>query len=308
MRGAGGAATRARSLVGRSDRTAAGLAAFTLLVAGCSRRQAEEPLDLAPRIAAEAEALAARFSLGTLLTVLLVAFSAWLVTALLRLLVRGMWRLGFDTQRRLAVIRPRIQLGLIVAVLAWACGSAVRTAPTLSVLVFPLAALAVLWLFGRPLQNFAAGLWLILSHRIRVGDRIVVEQHEGLVEELGWGRVCLRGPGGVRVDLPARDIVSSRIEVSGARNTHPLVFDIPIGPGQGGGGSLQRVAVRLVKLCPYRVARTEVRVEERGERLRVRFHTWNEAAAELASELLREQLAQYTGSSPPARQPGEPSG
>ena len=263
------------------------------LLSGCGQAATPSSDRFGERLVAEAEGLARQFSLGTLALVLMGLGVAVVGVVLSRLLVLGLWRLGFDTRRRLSVLAPLVRTASIIAGVLWGLSGLLSAAPLLSVVFLPATGLALLWLFGRPLENLACGLWLILSRRVRVGDRLRVGRHEGLVEHLGWGRVALQSTGAVRVDLPARDLLLAQVEVARERNSQPVSIRVYLASVEDS-PALRRDAQRLALLCPYRVASTDVRVTRvDASTLQIRLHTWSEPAARLAEEHLRDALERW---------------
>jgi small conductance mechanosensitive channel len=69
------------------------------------------------------------------------------------------------------------------------------------------------------LSNLVAGLVLALSQPIRLGDRIRVDEHEGVVEEIGLTFTYLRADDGHRIVYPNSVLAATAIENQTSRDS-----------------------------------------------------------------------------------------
>ncbi len=144
------------------------------------------------------------------------------------------WGQGFS--------RTLLASGAVVAVIA---GFAVRT----------------------PLANIAAGVQLALTQPFRLGDRITVNDLDGVVEEIKLSYTVLRRDDGRRVYLPNEQLIgSSIINATIEDPTRAEIVTVPVAHG----ADLDSVRRRLLEIAfaiPGRVASPEpvvlfVRVDE----------------------------------------------
>ncbi len=68
------------------------------------------------------------------------------------------------------------------------------------------------------LSNLVAGLVLALSQPIRLGDRVRVDERDGVVEEIGLTFTYLRGDDGRRIVYPNSVLAASALENETARD------------------------------------------------------------------------------------------
>ena len=101
------------------------------------------------------------------------------------------------------------------------------------------------------LANFVAGVMIAVNQPIRLGDRVVIADVEGIVEDVGLTYTRLRTPDNRRVLIPNEELASSRVaNMTADRPGQP-------GPGPGDGSGHRR-----------RDARARGAVRARGRRAR----------------------------------------
>jgi len=239
-----------------------------------------------------AREVAAQLSLPAFIAYVAAAatFAATLVG--IRLLLVSLWRLGFDGERRLTLLVPIAEVLSVVAVLVWLIARWLRLSPHLLVVFFPLGTLGSLWVFAGHVRNLSAGALLVLTRRIRQGDRIQVRGHSGVVREVGLGRTLLRRSDGSRVYVPNQDLLASTLTVARERLTEPIEVVVPM--SESDGASLLETARRLALVSPYRALGTPIDVRWDHPRgvLHVHLHAWSEGAARLATKALRNALVE----------------
>ena len=118
--------------------------------------------------------------------------------------IRTRWRV----LRRLAVLSV-IVVGVASAALNFpetrlAAGAALSSAAVLAVIIGFAA--------QSTLSNLVAGLVLALSQPIRLGDRVRVDDRDGVVEEIGLTFTYLRGDDGRRIIYPNSLLAASTLE------------------------------------------------------------------------------------------------
>ncbi|MCL4302167.1 MAG: mechanosensitive ion channel family protein [Anaerolineae bacterium] len=112
-----------------------------------------------------------------------------------------------------------------------------------SVIVFPnftpaqliqllgIGSVAVGFAFRDILQNFLAGILLLLTEPFRIGDQIIVSGFEGTVEDIQARATTLKTYDGRRVVIPNADLFTDSVIVNTALEQRRLEYDVGIGYG-----------------------------------------------------------------------------
>jgi small-conductance mechanosensitive channel len=170
---------------------------------------------------------------------------------------------------------------------------AFRVAPVLTSVFALLFLLGVLFLSG-VVPNTFVGIAVTLRRRIRVGDRVKVGSHEGVVREIGLTQLHLRGADGSTVLVPNRLMAELPVVVERARNSVPvrvrLKVEHKLTPAQ-----LERLR-QIALLSPYRAPDSLIDVSRNPEdeyAISVEIQAWSgraqrDARAQLESALRRE--------------------
>jgi small conductance mechanosensitive channel len=118
-------------------------------------------------------------------------------------------------------------LGVLVAVAIVA--PSVKPANVVSVL--GIGSVAIGFAFKDILQNFLAGILLLLREPFRVGDQIVFKDFEGTVEDIDTRATRLRTYDGRRVIIPNGEIYTTAVMVNTAFDARRSQYDVGIGYG-----------------------------------------------------------------------------
>ncbi|MBE7217724.1 MAG: mechanosensitive ion channel family protein [Caulobacteraceae bacterium] len=118
-------------------------------------------------------------------------------------------------------------VGLLVAVAVVA--PSVKPANVISVL--GLGSVAIGFAFKDILQNFVAGILLLLNEPFRVGDQIVFESFEGTVQSIDTRATLLKTYDGRRVVVPNGEIYTKSFIVNTAFASRRAQYDVGIGYG-----------------------------------------------------------------------------
>jgi small conductance mechanosensitive channel len=150
-----------------------------------------------------------------------------LVTAIVaRLIDRAMARrdLPPDAETRYRVLRRTIATGVVfVGILSAllvipqvrAIAGGLLASSALLALIIGLAAQTTL-------SNFVAGLLIALTQPLRLGDRVSVDDQDGVVEEIGLMYSFIRTPDNARLVIPNAKLASDTILNSTIRSTEKL--------------------------------------------------------------------------------------
>ncbi len=94
-----------------------------------------------------------------------------------------------------------------------------------------IGSVAVGFAFRDILQNFLAGILLLITEPFYIGDQIVVGSYEGTVEDIQTRATLLRTYDGRRVVIPNADLFVDSVIVNTAFNKRRLEYDVGIGYG-----------------------------------------------------------------------------
>ena len=200
--------------------------------------------------------LAELFSLKSLLVTALVIAAAFVIQQAAERLLRLFWRLGFDTERRLAAPASLLSLGLAAAVVLFIAHMIFRAAPIFAVALCLALLGAALWSSGF-LADAVAGVGLILRRPLRLGDRVTLATHVGIVRAIHLTKLELKSSDGDTIVVPNRLVNQHALNIERARNTVPVVVGVELAdPSE----ARIRMLRRSLLLSPYRAPGTAVEI------------------------------------------------
>lgn len=97
--------------------------------------------------------------------------------------------------------------------------------------VLGLSSVAIGFAFRDILQNFLAGILLLLSEPFRIGDQIVINDFEGTVEDIQTRATFIKTYDGRRIVIPNSNLFTNSVTVNTAHDKRRLQYDIGIGYG-----------------------------------------------------------------------------
>ncbi len=161
---------------------------------------------------------------------------------------------GRQRARSLGLVLGRVSQGLIVflgmmvaLVIAVPGFQPSDLAQTLGI-----GTVAIGFAFRDILQNFLAGILLLLSEPFRIGDQIVVGAYEGTVEDIQTRATFLRTYDGRRVVIPNSNLFTQSVTVNTAFERRRLEYEVRVS------GSNDVEHARQVVLNAVRAAQTDV--------------------------------------------------
>ena len=89
------------------------------------------------------------------------------------------------------------------------------------------------------LQNFLAGILILLTEPFRIGDQIVFKDFEGTVEDIQTRATMIRTYDGRRVVIPNSELFTNSVTVNTAFERRRLQYDVGIGYGDDVGRAKQ---------------------------------------------------------------------
>ncbi len=120
-----------------------------------------------------------------------------------------------------------ILLGLLVALVIALPGFT----PGRLVEFLGLTSVAIGFAFRDILQNFLAGILILLTEPFRIGDQIVFKDFEGTVEDIQTRATMIRTYDGRRVVIPNSELFTNAVLVNTAFEHRRLQYDVGIGFG-----------------------------------------------------------------------------
>lgn len=167
-----------------------------------------------------------------------------------------------------------IALGLLVV--ATIVFPSVKPADVLATL--GVGSIAIGFAFKDILQNWLAGLLLLLRQPFRQGDQIVVGKHEGTVESIEARATLIRTYDGRRVIIPNSSVYTESVTVNTAFERRRSEYDVGIGYGDNVGEACKVICQALEGLPGVAVdpAPEAIPWELAGSSVNIRARWWTE--------------------------------
>ena len=166
--------------------------------------------------------------------VALAVFGAFLLlAAFVKGVVARLTEARLQAHRNAGVAVGRLAQGLVIFVgLLIALSVALPTfRPGNVVQVLGISSVAIGFAFRDILENFLAGILLLITQPFRIGDQIVAGTHEGTVEDIQTRATFIRTYDGRRVVIPNAALFTDTVVVNTAFEHRRLEYDIGIGYG-----------------------------------------------------------------------------
>jgi small-conductance mechanosensitive channel len=132
-----------------------------------------------------------------------------------------------------AVALARLAYGavLVIGVLVAAAVALPTFKPGDVIQILGIGGVAIGFAFRDILQNFLAGILLLLTDPFRVGDQIVAGQFEGTVEEIQTRATLLKTYDGRRIIIPNSELFTEKVIVNTAFEKRRIEYDVAVGCG-----------------------------------------------------------------------------
>ncbi|HEY9848812.1 MAG TPA: mechanosensitive ion channel family protein [Leptolyngbyaceae cyanobacterium] len=135
--------------------------------------------------------------------------------------------------RNLGMVLGRLAQGIVILVGLFVALSIVI--PTFQagdlVQLLGISGVAIGFAFRDILQNFLAGILILLTEPFQIGDQIVFKSYEGTVEEIQTRASIIRTYDGRRVVIPNSELFTNSVTVNTAFENRRLEYDVGIGYG-----------------------------------------------------------------------------
>ncbi|MEL6578336.1 MAG: mechanosensitive ion channel family protein [Cyanobacteria bacterium J06621_12] len=135
--------------------------------------------------------------------------------------------------RNLGLVLARLSQGLIILVGAFISLAIVIPSfkPGDLVQLLGVSGVAVGFAFRDILQNFLAGILILITEPFVMGDQIVFKDFEGTVENIQTRATTIRTYDGTRIVIPNAELFTNSVKVNTAFEKRRLQYDIGIGYG-----------------------------------------------------------------------------
>ena len=166
--------------------------------------------------------------------VALVVFAvALLVSAIVKRVVARLTETRLHSHRNAGLAVGRLAQGVVLFIgLLVALSVALPTfQPGDVIQVLGIGSVAIGFAFRDILQNFLAGILLLLTQPFRIGDQIVARSYEGTVEDIQARATFIRTYDGRRVVVPNAVLFTDTVVVNTAFAHRRLEYDVGIGYG-----------------------------------------------------------------------------
>ena len=191
-------------------------------------------LDLGPAFArAQAVVNGLVAAIPSVLVALVVFGGFLLIAGIVRAVVARLTETRLHAHRNAGVAVGRLAQGVVIFLgLLVALSVALPTfRPGDVVQVLGIGSVAIGFAFRDILQNFLAGILLLVTQPFRIGDQIIASNHEGTVEDIQTRATFIRTYDGRRVVIPNADVFTDTVVVNTAFEQRRLEYDVGIGYG-----------------------------------------------------------------------------
>ncbi|MEL6581549.1 MAG: mechanosensitive ion channel family protein [Cyanobacteria bacterium J06621_12] len=155
----------------------------------------------------------------------------WLVAKFSRRLIKNFTK--GKQSRNLGLVLARLSQGIIILVGAFISLAIVIPSfkPGDLVQLLGVSGVAVGFAFRDILQNFLAGILILITEPFVMGDQIVFKDFEGTVENIQTRATTIRTYDGTRIVIPNAELFTNSVKVNTAFEKRRLQYDIGIGYG-----------------------------------------------------------------------------
>ena len=155
----------------------------------------------------------------------------WFIAKFSRRLIKNFTRR--KKSRNLGLVLARLSQGLIILVGAFIALAIVVPSfkPGDLVQLLGVSGVAVGFAFRDILQNFLAGILILITEPFVIDDQIVFNDFEGTVEHIQTRATTIRTYDGTRIVIPNAELFTNSVKVNTAFEKRRLQYDIGIGYG-----------------------------------------------------------------------------
>lgn len=200
---------------------------------------------------------------------------AWVISRLVQWFTRSERK-----HQNLALAMGRLASGvtIVIGLLVAAVIAFENFTPTRMIEFLGLGSVAVGFAFRDVLQNYLAGILLLLTEPFRIGDQIIFGAYEGTVEDIQTRATFVRTYDGRRVVIPNGELFTNSVLVNTAFEKRRLEYDIAVGYGDDIAHA-KRLILEAVNECDTVLAEPRADVltfELAGSGVNIRARWWVE--------------------------------
>ena len=169
--------------------------------------------------------------LPNLLIAIIVFIIFWFIAKFSRRLIKNFTRR--KQSRNLGLVLARLSQGLIILLGTFIALAIVIPSfkPGDLVQLLGVSGVAVGFAFRDILQNFLAGILILITEPFTINDQIVFKEFEGTVENIQTRATTIRTYDGSRIVIPNAELFTNSVKVNTAFEKRRLQYDIGIGYG-----------------------------------------------------------------------------
>ena len=155
----------------------------------------------------------------------------WFIARFSRRLIKNFTRR--KQSRNLGLVLARLSQGIIILVGAFIALAIIVPSfkPGDLVQLLGVSGVAVGFAFRDILQNFLAGILILITEPFVINDQIVFKEFEGTVENIQTRATTIRTYDGTRIVIPNAELFTNSVKVNTAFEKRRLQYDIGIGYG-----------------------------------------------------------------------------
>ena len=170
--------------------------------------------------------------LPNIVLALIVFFLFWFVARGLKSLVKRLTR-RHRQARNLGLVLGRLSQGIVILVGLFVALSIVIPSFKAGDLIqlLGISGVAIGFAFRDILQNFLAGILILLTEPFEIDDQIVFKDFEGTVENIQTRATTIRTYDGRRIVIPNSELFTNSVTVNTAFKNRRLEYDVGIGYG-----------------------------------------------------------------------------
>ena len=167
--------------------------------------------------------------LPNLLIAIIVFIIFWFIAKFSRRLIRNFTRR--KQSRNLGLVLARVSQGFIILLGAFVALAIVIPSfkPGDLVQLLGVSGVAVGFAFRDILQNFLAGILILITEPFTINDQIVFKEFEGTVEHIQTRATTIKTYDGSRIVIPNAELFTNSVKVNTAFEKRRLQYDIGIG-------------------------------------------------------------------------------
>ncbi|MGB5961161.1 MAG: mechanosensitive ion channel family protein [Coleofasciculaceae cyanobacterium] len=173
----------------------------------------------------------------------------WLGARIFKSFVKRLTR-NYRQARNLGLVLGRLSQGIVILIGLFVSLSIVIPSFKASDLIqlLGISGVAIGFAFRDILQNFLAGILILLTEPFEINDQIVFKNFEGTVEEIQTRATTIRTYDGRRVVIPNSELFTNSVTVNTTWENRRVQYDIGIGYGDDIEQAKQLIREALVNL------------------------------------------------------------